>query len=142
MTAPADLIALVKQIAPRHALDPGLVCAVIEQETNWHCWDIRYEPDFQSRYVNSQGLDPTSTVARSISWGGMQIMGETAREFGFAGPFASLCDPATGIEVGCMVLAAKLRKAGFDMAKGLQFWNGGSNPLYAAQVMARMANYA
>jgi soluble lytic murein transglycosylase-like protein len=30
-----QLIALAKQVAARHGLDPVLVCAVIEQESGW-----------------------------------------------------------------------------------------------------------
>lgn len=124
-----------------HGLDEALVCAVIEQESNWIPWAIRYEPAFQKRYVDPQNLGPTETIARSISWGLMQLMGEVARELGFNGKMASLCDPAMGLEWGCKHLKNKLDAHDGDVAAGLLAWNGGGNPGYADQVQARMAKY-
>jgi soluble lytic murein transglycosylase-like protein len=72
----------------------------------------------------------------------MQVMGQVAREHEFSGKFLSaLCDPATGIEIGCRVLAAKLAGAAGDVSRGLQLWNGGANSDYAAQVLARVSAY-
>ncbi|HKV06301.1 MAG TPA: transglycosylase SLT domain-containing protein [Candidatus Acidoferrales bacterium] len=107
-----ELISLARAAAARHALDPALVCAVVEQESSWDAHAIRYESAFRSRYVAPLGLPPTEEVARSISWGLMQVMGQVAREHGFHEPFLSaLCEPATGLDVGCAVLAAKLAAA-------------------------------
>jgi hypothetical protein len=104
-----ELIALARAAAAKHALDPALVCAVIEQESAWDPHAIRYEPGFRTRYVAPQGLPPTEEIARSISWGLMQVMGQLAREHGFHGKFLSaLCDPALGLEIGCAALAAKI----------------------------------
>jgi Transglycosylase SLT domain len=181
-----DLVAFARAAATKHALDPPLVCAVIEQESAWDRHAIRYEPGFRTRYVAPLGLPPkegppgrrlvepggTEEIARSISWGLMQVMGQVAREHGFDGKFLSaLCDPALGLDIGCAVLAAKLTisrgpvvsgaepssslfPGGHDgsdrQGKGsalseiehaLQLWNGGSNPNYAAQVLARLAHY-
>jgi hypothetical protein len=161
MTTSPDLIALARAAASRHALDARLVCAVVEQESTWDAHAIRYEPGFRTRYVAPLGLPPTEEIARSISWGLMQVMGQVAREHGFSGKFLSaLCDPAAGLDVGCAVLAAKLTirpgsssrgsnatersplpAAEVDVARGLQLWNGGANPDYAAQVLARVARY-
>ena len=137
-----DLIALARTIAPKHALDAALVCAVVEQESAWDAHAIRYEPGFRARYVAPLGLPPTEEVARSISWGLMQVMGQVAREHGFSGKFLSaLCDPAAGLDIGCTVLASKLSAAGNDVARALELWNGGANADYASQVLARIANY-
>jgi soluble lytic murein transglycosylase-like protein len=143
------LISIALTIAERHALDPSLVCALIEQESGWNTHAIRYEPAFFARYVaplftNNKVEPPTNTEAnsRAISWGLMQVMGQSARETGFVGQFLSeLCDPATGIEVGCLLFAHKLGAAHGDVNEALQFWNGGANPNYAAEVRARMPNY-
>jgi Transglycosylase SLT domain len=191
MPPPAELIALACTIAQRHVLDPALVCAIIEQESAWDAHAIRYEPAFRTRYVAPLGLPPTEEIARSISWGLMQVMGQVAREHSFGSKFlAALCDPAAGIEVGCAVLASKLagsRTAGVSpanlnlplplqlpsplpsslptpsplpsvhvaaafrpaaclsdealTARALQLWNGGGNPNYASEVLARLSNY-
>jgi soluble lytic murein transglycosylase-like protein len=137
-----ELIALAREVAARHALDPALVCAVIEQESAWDSLAIRYEPGFRITYVTPLRLPPSEEIARSISWGLMQVMGQVAREHEFTGKFLSaLCDPATGIEIGCRVLSAKLAGASNDISRGLQRWNGGANAEYAAQVLARMSAY-
>jgi soluble lytic murein transglycosylase-like protein len=136
------LTAVARDAATRHSLDPALVCAVIEQESAWDPHAIRYEPGFRLRYVAPLRLPPSEEIARSISWGLMQVMGQVAREHEFSGKFLSaLCDPATGIEIGCRVLTAKLAGARGDLARGLQLWNGGANPDYAAQVLARVGAY-
>jgi len=115
---------------------------VVEQESAWDAHAIRYEPSFRARYVAPLGLPPTEEVALSISWGLMQVMGQLAREHGFDGKFLSaLCDPVTGLELGCAVLAAKLSAAETNVQRGLDLWNGGANHDYASQVLARIARY-
>lgn len=142
MPPSAELLALARAAATKHALDPALVCAVIEQESSWDTHAIRYEPAFRVHYVAPLGLPPTEEVARSISWGLMQVMGQVAREHGFTGKFLSaLCDPPAGLDVGCVVLAAKIKAASGEIPRALQLWNGGANADYAPQVLARVANY-
>jgi soluble lytic murein transglycosylase-like protein len=160
MPPSADFVALAHAAAAAHELDPALVCAIVEQESAWDAHAIRYEPGFRTRYVAPLGLPPTEEVARSISWGLMQVMGQVAREHGFGGKFLSaLCDPAAGLDIGCAVLAAKLAirsgspsqasnategslsLATTDITRALELWNGGANADYASQVLARIARY-
>jgi hypothetical protein len=159
MPAPSELIVLARAAAANHSLDPALVCAIVEQESAWDPHAIRYEPGFRTRYVAPLGLPPTEEIARSISWGLMQVMGQVAREHGFSGKFLSaLCDPALGLDIGCAALAAKLTIrpessqphppetpgqgiALSEIAHALQLWNGGANPNYAAQVLARLPHH-
>jgi soluble lytic murein transglycosylase-like protein len=137
-----ELIGLARAAAARYSLDPALVCGVIEQESAWDSHAIRYEPFFRIRYVSPLGLTPTEEVARSISWGLMQVMGQVAREHGFEKKFLSeLCEPVAGIEIGCVVLADKLQKASANVAHGLELWNGGADPNYAAAVLAKTEKY-
>ena len=136
------LIALARTTAAQHSLDPALICAIVEQESAWDPHAIRYEPAFRTRYVAPLGLPPTEEVARSISWGLMQVMGQVAREHGFtAKSLAALCAPATGLAIGCAVFAAKLRTSAGGVERALELWNGGANTSYAAQVFARVAHY-
>ena len=83
MSQNSEFIALARDAAARYGLDPALVCALIEQESAWDAHAIRYEPGFRSRYVAPLALPATEEVARSISWGLMQVMGQVAREHGF-----------------------------------------------------------
>lgn len=144
---PPELIDLARQVAASHDLDPALVCAVIEQESAWNTWALRYEPSFLSRYVaplyTAGKLTATEAYARSMSWGLMQVMGQTAREHGFDGDsLAELCDPAIGVDFGCRILAARLVRVKGDVPAALLAWNGGANSNYPAEVLARTRNYS
>src|ERR1700719_4074968 len=124
--APTALIALARNVGAQDALDPALVCAIVEQESAWDPHAIRYEPAFRTRYVAPLGLPPSEEIARSISWGLLQVMGQVARERGFRGKFLSaLCDPEAGLDFGCAALAAKVDAAQGDVARALALWNGG-----------------
>lgn len=138
----SDLQQLAITAAQAHGLDARLVLAVCEQESNWNPWAIRFEPRFLARYVAPLGLTDTESYARSFSWGLMQLMGQVARELGYKGNLAALCDPTIGLEWGCKHLANKLKDVHGDVHMGLQRWNGGGNPNYADQVIARMSKYA
>src|SRR5690348_13026314 len=86
---PADLLALAQRAADAHGLWPELVCAIVEQESAWNPWALRYEPAFYDRYIAPQIVrgaiaGVTESRARAFSWGLMQVIGQVAREHGFA----------------------------------------------------------
>ena len=146
MGPPSQLLTLARHAAETRALDPGLVCAVIEQESAWNPWAMRYEPAFFSKYVaplyTNNKITATEAYARGFSWGLMQVMGQVARESGFDAQFlSSLCDPEQALAVGCKVLRKKFDAASGDTTRALLAWNGGANALYPAQVLARRAHY-
>jgi len=123
-----------------------LVCAVVEQESNWNTWATRYETLSFAKYVaplyTNNKVGATEAYARGISWGLMQVMGQSAREKGLASLYLStLCDPAVGLAVGCKILRQKLDATDGDAPKALLAWNGGGNPDYAEEVLARVARY-
>lgn len=137
------LVQQAKKTAELYGLDPALVCAVCEQESGWNVWAMRYEPAFQVRYVNKiPNISDTERIARSTSWGLMQLMGQVAREKGFSHTFlAMLCDPDIGLSMGVRKLKECLDEEGGDEAKALLRWNGGGNPEYPLQVIARKDKY-
>ena len=145
--APASkLVVLARDAAVARSLDAALVCAVIEQESGWNPWAMRYEPAFFARYVaplyTNNRISASEAYARGFSWGLMQVMGQVARENGFSSDFLSaLCDPEQGLALGCLVLQKKLAAAGGDVTRALLGWNGGANPSYAAAVLARKGRY-
>lgn len=142
-------VAEAQEIARNAGFEPALVCAVVEQESSWNTLAIRYEPQFFARYVaplvgSDEMKPPTETESRSraFSWGLMQILGQCAREMGFEGLYLSeLLQPQVGLKFGCKLLARELGRAGGDVERALQLWNGGANPNYAPAVMARMDKY-
>ena len=48
-----ELIELAKRKALQHGLDPTLVCAVVEQESAWNPYAVRYE-DFAMDGMNAR----------------------------------------------------------------------------------------
>jgi soluble lytic murein transglycosylase-like protein len=137
-----ELINQAKAAAMAAKLDPILVCAVVDQESGWNPLCIRYEPAFHRAYIVKLNMPATEDIARAISWGLMQVMGETARELGFKGAFLSeLSDPVTGLAWGCAKLARCLKITG-NVKAALSSYNGGSNKQYADQVLARRAKFA
>jgi soluble lytic murein transglycosylase-like protein len=146
MNAPSQLVTMARKTAAAQSLDPALVCAVVEQESAWNPWAMRYEPAFFTKYVASlytnNKITASEAYARGFSWGLMQVMGQVAREFGFDALFLSaLCDPEQGLAVGCKILHKKFDAMAGDATRALLAWNGGANALYAAQVFARRAHY-
>jgi soluble lytic murein transglycosylase-like protein len=136
----SDLEQLARTIAAKHKLPPDVVCGMIEREATENQWAVRYEPGFLSRYVmpayNEGKLDVTETYTRAMSFGLMQIMGQTAREFGFEGKYLTeLCDPPVGIEFACRKLADCMKRSGGDIDKALEIYNGGSNKNYSGEVL-------
>src|SRR5258706_4477077 len=146
MAVPAQHIVLADKAAAAQSLNPALVCAVVEQESAWNPWAMRYEPLFFAKYVASlytnNKIAATEAYARGFSWGLMQVMGQVARESGFDALFLSaLCDPEQGLAVGCKVLRKKLDAMAGDTTRALLAWNGGANPAYVAQGLARKQHY-
>jgi soluble lytic murein transglycosylase-like protein len=141
-----SLIATTKMIADKYGIEGALACAIVEQESDWNPWAIRYEPAFFTHYIqpmmDTHHIGPQEANARSTSWGLMQLMGEVAREYGFGGPFLSeLCDPETGLDMGCKYFSALMGEVGNDVDKALLRWNGGGNVAYGDQVKARIPTY-
>jgi len=141
---PRAFLEKAKLAAANHKLDPALVCAVVEQESNWDTDACRFEPEFEKKYIlpMHEKMPPTEEMMRAVSFGLMQVMGEVARELHFAGPFLTrLCDPDVGLDYGCAHLVRKIASKDGDIRKGLLAYNGGRNPNYAEEVMARMPSY-
>jgi soluble lytic murein transglycosylase-like protein len=141
------LISLAHQKAEKYGLESALICSLVEQESNWNVFAVRYEPGFYAKYIVPSlevgHFGPTEGMCRATSWGLMQTMGQTAREMGFGGPFLSeLCDPEIGLDIGCKYLSVLYSKTGNNTRDALLRWNGGNRPEYPDQVMARMPSYA
>src|SRR5271156_6208170 len=120
----SELITLASKIATGMGLDPVLVCSVVEQESGWNPWAMRYEPAFFAKYVaplyTNNKVSASEAYARGFSWGLMQVMGQVAREAGFDPLFlSSLCDPEQGLAIGCKILRKKLDSMAGDTTRGL-----------------------
>ena len=62
--------ALAAKYGAKHGISAALVAAVIEQESSWCQWAMRYEPAFFARYIEPMKIiDQKEAVARSTSYG-------------------------------------------------------------------------
>jgi soluble lytic murein transglycosylase-like protein len=150
---PMDVIGLHNAVihhSREHNLDPKLVGAVIWQESRGRPFANRYEGGFYRKYLQAKKLkdlpgyvplahgrsELTEIKDRATSFGLMQVMGQTAREYGFKfNELTVLLDPMVNVEIGTKILADKIRKKGGDIHKGLLAWNGGNNLEYPNEVM-------
>ncbi len=149
------IVAIAIDTAKRHSLAPSLVCAVCEEESgkrdsptggreSWNQWAIKYEAGFLEKYVKPKDVQhpTTAEIASALSYGLMQIMGLTAREYGFTGKFLTeLCEPSTGLEFGCRKLRHCLDVCQNDPTHALLVYNGGADVQYPVRVLARVSKY-
>src|SRR5438132_12617286 len=89
-----EIIILARRTARKYGLLPEVILAIIEQESNFQTFAIRYEPQFYEHYIKplvekGQIVGATEVQARTISWGLLQVIGEVAREDGCKGQFVS-----------------------------------------------------
>ncbi len=105
---------LARDMAPRFGLDPDIVCAMVTVESYGNNWAVRFEPKYKylelplSKWAaNISTSEETEENMQKSSFGLMQVMGGVARQYGFYGHLANLCDPTTGLYYGCKHLKAK-----------------------------------
>lgn len=129
-----DIEALIRAAAARHQLPIALVRAIVRVESSADPHAMRYEPAFYRRYVQHcqhrvwPGVSrDTEEQLRAFSFGLMQIMGQTAREAGYAEKFLTgLLDPATNFDWGCRYLAALQKRYHGNAEAATAAYNAGS----------------
>lgn len=159
----------VERVASRHQLDPDMVQGICQVESGgnrhaWnpeprypYVWDVRLKTPFRKltpaeAFASLPPKDfPTLAGDRDqewwgqrASWGLMQIMGATARQYGFKELYLpQLVEAGYGIEYGVTYLKAMLQWSGGDHAKALGAYNAGyggatgeTGKAYAAKVFA------
>jgi soluble lytic murein transglycosylase-like protein len=153
---------IIERNARECALPVALIAAIIQVESGWNTWAIRFEPAFLKTYVqmHPERFGPgisreTERIQRATSFGLMQVMGQTARELGAKQTFLTeLCRPEIGIHLGCRYLARQ--RARFEAEHGLDgaiaAYNAGSprrnesgeffNAPYVAKVRGEEAAFA
>lgn len=135
----------IETAAAAHGLDPDLVAAVVEQESNGWASAFRFEPDFWSKYLKNNPLYKDRHPREvSASYGLMQTMYTTAVEHGYTGLPWGLFAPTVSLEYGCRVLDALLTWADGNVTKALGGYNAGrggaegtNGRKYARDVLAR-----
>lgn len=150
---PSDLKNHIFKAAYENDLSPRLIAAIILQESGGNHFATRYEPKFFEKYIRGKnrqtlgGYFPDQSICnlttelylRSTSFGAMQIMGQVAREQGFIADYlAELYEPETNIDIGAKFFAHLLKQKNNNVEAALLKWNGGGNPKYPTEVMAKM----
>lgn len=125
-----DVLESVTTFARQFGIDPDLVRAIVEHESNGECFKPRYEPAWRHLYEPRtfsvlRGISMQTEVAlQSMSWGPMQVMGSVARELGFRGDLPELCSLSKGLTYGCMKLRALLDR--YTEVQAISAYNQGS----------------
>jgi hypothetical protein len=160
----------VERVAARHRLDADLVQAIclVESEGRRHAWnpepkyrwfwDVKAKRPFRrvtdaeiaskfppDDFYAPQGWRGKEADAewwgQQASWGLMQVMGAVAREFGFQEvDLPRLSEASYGLELGCAVLARRMKWAHGDVLKAAAAYNAGEGGWlngqgYAAKVL-------
>lgn len=142
---------VIRKRAAIDGLNPDLIACVIAQESGGNPWAYRFEPGFYRRYISP--LTPTTAngyiprwiswdsekMARSTSYGLMQVMGETARSIAryTKESLVEMCDPVIGVDVGCTVFSFYLKREKGDINRALASYNAGSPAFAAGQAYAK-----
>lgn len=145
--------ALAGKYATKWNIDPVLLCALVEHESSWNPWAVRFEPAFEARYIKpvNPAMPTTLELTKAMSFGLGQIMAETAIELGFQGRFMTeLCDPDTGLEFAarklhrCLTIhpPVKQNDGSLDYGLALLAYNGGADMNYPKLVMQFWNKYA
>lgn len=140
----------IKTYSIKYGLDPCLVAGVVLQESAGNTYAIRVERGFWTRYANGITSLINKTISKndnhwalypdlaSSSYGLMQLMYIVALELGADLRFPTeLCDPNVGLDLGCKHLKNKIQQADGRIVDGLLKYNGGGNPEYANEVLAK-----
>jgi soluble lytic murein transglycosylase-like protein len=78
-----ELVALAQRAAEAHALWPELVCAIVEQESAWNPWALRYEPAFYDKYIATSLTARRPDLANAAKLiAGNDVRGEEAAHLG------------------------------------------------------------
>jgi len=118
------------------------VAAIVQVESAGNRWAFRYEPSFEAwlrarirKLWRTLGNDPyrdhpsdpevTELVARAISWGPMQVLGQVAREEGFTGPYLTALCGEEGVRIGCKRLARLRDRYLGDIDRATEAYNAG-----------------
>lgn len=163
ITTPKFYARFVTKYCRKRNLDPQLFAALIYHESdggNIYAW--KYEPGWYRRLMDiprakmigyvpdpPPGLNDEK-LQRSCSYGLCQILGQTAREFGFSGEYLmELCDPRINIDLGTRIFEYKYKVAKRKLKdssilevtdQALLYYNGGGNKDYPRLVRRHLKN--
>ncbi len=101
---------LIDEFSKTFKIDSNLIAAIIKVESGGNAWVSRFEPDIKSFYLprafarKCGQTETTEQIQQGMSFGLMQILGLTARRFGFDQPLGRLFDVPTNLYYGSKLL--------------------------------------
>lgn len=143
------ILTLITDLAAKRGLDAALVAAVVETESAFDPWAMRYEPSYKYLVGNVESLSQIERYTQMTSWGLMQVMGAVAREYGFTGWLSKLCDPTVGLNYGMLHLNRFYTRYG-SWTHAIASYNAGRplmiegkyvNQIYVEKVLTAQAQY-
>lgn len=130
----------IEAAAREHDLPASLVAAVIQEESRFEQWAARTEPHYKRRSIVRSGARAhskrwrgmpsidTELDDRSRSIGLMQVMGQVAREQGYAEQYlSSMHLPVNALRQGCKHLKMLLARYRGDTLSAISAYNQGNN---------------
>lgn len=136
--------------------DVALIYAIIETESSWNPFAVRYEPHWKyivpvsNTMLKNMGITrETEEQLQKFSWGLMQIMGSVARELNYSDILAKLVIPQDNINIGVRKIIDISRKYK-NIEDIIASYNAGSprkkdgvyeNQGYVNKVVANYAKY-
>lgn len=147
---PVNLEEIIGAACGKHSIPFELFASLIMRESEGILNAGRFEQSFYLKYVlphHREGLIghvpehlpdiASEKIFRGISYGLTQIMGETAREMGFAGDrLFDLFEPDINVEFGGKFFARCMKLSHGDERGALLHWNGGDDEQYHDKVFA------
>lgn len=124
MTVKDQILETIKEMAPKHELPWELVAAIVQVESSFDPYAMRYEPAY--KWLVNAELSATERNAQMTSWGLMQVMGAVAREHNMTGFLSRLTIPAVGLYYGMIHLAKYRRRWPQDWKDVIASYNAGS----------------
>ncbi len=106
-------LSILKDLCKGYNLPFHILAGIIETESNWNTYALRYEPRFAYiedplKYCKRNKITRiTEKFCQMNSWGLGQVIGATARGQGFDGPLVRLCEPEIGLDIACKVYKSK-----------------------------------
>lgn len=126
-----DLKSIILTQSELIGINPHWLMAIIQQESAWNPFAIRYELTYRYLYhpelfkINTLN---TELIAQRTSWGLGQLMGAVARELGHLGYLSELLDPKTNIYYMCLLIS-RCMKTSSQQSDIFAMYNGGEGAL-------------
>lgn len=116
MLPKSDILQIINDKSRAYDLDNVLIQAIVQIESSYMEKAMKYEMGFTYYYSDLYfakffHIDQnTERALQRFSYGLMQVMGGTARAYGFTGFLTDLLDPQTNLEYGCKFFASLVKR--------------------------------